>query len=931
MFQDIIYKQPYSRCKSISYLPSKNLIASTHYDGTITYITYQSNSIKKTVVKVTDEPIRTSTFMNEYLVIGTDEGKLMIYNYDILIYTVQAHKDFVRRVSYSKGHILSASDDCTCKLWKVDFQLLSNLSAHTFSQGCLSLLLTFDKHTHFVMDCCFKEDQADDEFSFISDINKENVEAIENEINRKNLDKVGGFDNEELDADGFVNEDNASVFIDNDQSRQPSVSSFKKSLHNVHKQIQRTPSGLMKNLKFVTCSLDHTIHEYNIYNNTPMIMTGHADGINSVCYVNDYIVTASDDLTTKIYDNYKCIYTIRGHTENIVIVRAFPKRNPLFFITGSEDGWIKIYDSKTWKLLSNIHAGSRVWDITFFDGYLWAACDDSIVGYKILEMSRFVEMFGDRIYYTQNSKLNLFKIPSNVSGINLFDNKEANNVFEKSNLKEPGKVNNLIDKKVAHSLKISIPSTDNLFSISNLKKEVTELDENLMKLVVSKKFIALIFDSYFSVYSILGFRFRYKNNGQRVFFVSDKSFVFSKDNSGVVNDPSEIISTITLIEDFKEKASFSVTGVLIQSYQSKNISNIDNTDLESFRMPKNNVMHFVQNNDQLIIYLNNSPILKLSGCFNEFQACENKNFIYCIANNKIVVLKINYEFVKDLLEQEICCLECDDHYEILGELNCKPTKTVLSENVLFYNESNKIYYILEILNMTNNKLKLISIDTHNMGTMLGINDKCMYTLQNDIIEKRIDYELIRYQHKVLQDFTNDPTKYQIKSTFLAHKKTQTDTNHAENILLNYYTDEIMSFFMSFKLYSKALEFCKDINTKFNILVKLNMLDDAYKLASDKNKLQILLKCYMKLRIYDKAAVCANRIQDYPTMFLIVSLLNSTSSDSDKVLSRVLLDIIVKKSNNKNLVLMCAVKLGNSSLVGSCLKGTEFASLFNENY
>jgi WD40 repeat protein len=88
-----------------------------------------------------------------------------------------------------------------------------------------------------------------------------------------------------------------------------------------------------------TPKMSHIISTKTLY--------GHTSAVQSVCTINNIIISGSYDQTIKIWDinTYECIKTLDGHTDAVYSVFAIND----IIISGSYDKTIKIHEYITYK------------------------------------------------------------------------------------------------------------------------------------------------------------------------------------------------------------------------------------------------------------------------------------------------------------------------------------------------------------------------------------------------------------------------------------------------------------------------------------------------------------------------------------------------------------------------------------------------------
>ncbi|CCE65074.1 hypothetical protein TPHA_0J02540 [Tetrapisispora phaffii CBS 4417] len=121
---------------------------------------------------------------------------------------------------------------------------------------------------------------------------------------------------------------------------------------------------------FASACLDRTVKVWSLGQQDPnfTLVTGQEKGVNYIDYYplpdKPYMITASDDLTVKIWDyqTKSCVATLEGHMSNVSYA-VFHPTLPII-ISGSEDGTVKIWNSSTYKLEKTLNMGlERSWCI----------------------------------------------------------------------------------------------------------------------------------------------------------------------------------------------------------------------------------------------------------------------------------------------------------------------------------------------------------------------------------------------------------------------------------------------------------------------------------------------------------------------------------------------------------------------------------------
>ena len=120
---------------------------------------------------------------------------------------------------------------------------------------------------------------------------------------------------------------------------------------------------------FATASLDGAIKVWSLNaDEANYTLAGHTSGVNAIDYYpggdKPYLISGSDDHTIKIWDyqTRSQVTTITGHSDNVSAVRFHP-RLPIF-ISGSEDGNVRICHSATYKVVHQIdYSMDRCWSV----------------------------------------------------------------------------------------------------------------------------------------------------------------------------------------------------------------------------------------------------------------------------------------------------------------------------------------------------------------------------------------------------------------------------------------------------------------------------------------------------------------------------------------------------------------------------------------
>lgn len=166
---------------------------------------------------------------------------------------------------------------------------------------------------------------------------------------------------------------------------------------------------------FATACLDRTVKIWSLGSPTPnFTLVAHgAKGVNFADYYpqsdKPYLITCSDDKTIKIWDyqTKSCIATLEGHLSNVSFAVFHPEL-PLI-VSGSEDGTIKFWNSNTFKLEKSINYSlERIWCCSLLaKSNLLAVGGDS--GYVISKMGNEEPLYSmdsnNKLIYAKNSEV----------------------------------------------------------------------------------------------------------------------------------------------------------------------------------------------------------------------------------------------------------------------------------------------------------------------------------------------------------------------------------------------------------------------------------------------------------------------------------------------------------------------------------------------
>lgn len=213
------------------------------------------------------------------------------------------------------------------------------------------------------------------------------------------------------------------------------------------------------------------------------------------------------------------------------------------------------------------------------------------------------------------------------------------------------------------------------------------------------------------------------------------------------------------------------------------------------------------------------------------------------------------------------------------------------EGILFFSTSNKTFYLIIYQN------KVHASQVKYYGNLVGLRNNMIFYFSNGIITDVIDIGFINFK----RDFLDG-----------------TDVTPSDK-----FRDKAIAFFESLGLHERALELCTDENQRFEILIKLNRLDDALSSANSPIKYAKLGKKFLDLNKIEKASECFKKSNDLDSLFL-----------TDIFGKKKYLEYVATKAREtgrNNLALLAAYKAKNYKQCADLLKDTPFYLAFNQSY
>ncbi|KAK6090551.1 hypothetical protein P3W45_000274 [Vairimorpha bombi] len=645
---------------------------------------------------------------------------------------------------------------------------------------------------------------------------------------------------------------------------------------------------------------DGRIYVYEINNLQRLnVFDAHVDFIRKIVvhHTNSEFLTCSDDGTIKLWEihtSMQMVASFTGHGHFVMDVCYYPKDTKQF-LSCSLDGTIKLWDRdqrtciKTFK---GHKAGINSLAFCKDDNYFITGSDDLTV--KIWGINN-VNCISTLTGHTNNiiNVYSMSKLPYLVScsedgSYRLWDTKTYENVEisnmnsgrvwqfkEKNNVMVIGTDEELVFKKIktGQSLvtmknkKIFFSAQNAVYScriedIYNIKK-LSDLDFYPSELNVSEngKFISVSDDKNFSMYSSLGFRKKFSGVGSNFNFITSEKFVVLNENLINIYNKSEICKTLKIqnIENIFLVKNF-IVGV---AGSVTNVYTFDGTKIFTLNYKAKKVISIGQ-------------------------------YMIIEKDNKIQIYKIIDEIISAYLEQE---LEIDDtgipgSFVLLKEFDVKINSYCSSGNIFIFEYDIKGYYII-----LREDPYLYNFTTIG-GILGGAENGTIYVINNKKVETiELDMKFLDFQIKTLDG-----------------EKCEVDER---------YRMKAISFYESLCMNDKALEICTNDNQKFEILLKLKRLQEAYAMSNSELMYERVGKEFLKINDLENATECFYKSKNWKSLLFVDLLCNK------KYLKEVGKNSF--KEGNNNFAFVSYMKLKDYKNCEDLIKDTKFYNIFKKTY
>lgn len=619
--------------------------------------------------------------------------------------------------------------------------------------------------------------------------------------------------------------------------------------------------------------------------------------------------------TVLVYDSVTLSLLTAISLGNVVRSVAVTEK---YIITGDDSGTVSIFDMNYFKITSKKIHGDFIRKVAVKENLIFSCSDDCTILISdlnlgkvgILEGHKHFVMdfcFNNNLLYSVSldCSLGIFNLQSKKGNfITLHDN-GINCVTFFNQLIVTGSDDPSI-KLISNSVVVSkLPFTSNVVKVINheenllvccengefriLSKELETLhQENLrtklwdVKAKNNKMFLAI--DEGLKVYDFIKLQFGFVTN-EKAFFVEGDSLFYTRftDSAFLVKD--------TKLEYEPEKVIFSENGKTMCIFK-ENTFNLINTlgfrtklSGECKEMSIGKELFVTLDDKGITLYENNKMIDTLKIFPKKVKIIDN--FLVCQFDKKIQVLTKEGNLVKQMKTNEkiIDFFFLDEIFYFTNEFlflnNTKIYKKILNifiyKKIIFFISNNMLYYLIN----HKNKVHFIFICNVN-GFPLGINERGLVIYEDTfkIIDIKID--------KIIECID-----------VLNKRKESTD-----NILLT-------QFLISIGEYEEALCYSLDPLVKFDILLRLNRLEECIPLCDNKMMYQKLAKKFLELKEYDRVSELFFKGEDYDSAFLF--------------------DFECKEKYPKLESDLEIVRMYRNGSMKEFFKGSEFENIIEKNY
>lgn len=489
---------------------------------------------------------------------------------------------------------------------------------------------------------------------------------------------------------------------------------------------------------FIVGLLNSKLYLYSIDSEKPLkTFKGHEKGVNCICFItNDYFASGSDDNTIIIWD-YKrgvMVTQLQGHCGMINSIYKLSNG----FCSCSGDNSIRIWNDE-FKTVGIRNTNGRAWAALEMCGKLFVGSDNELCVYLQKRQANYICMSNERIFYNLGSVLKFIKVED-------IKNKMTSISDDIGIIKDIGEIN------------------DDFYEIG--------CNDN-------GKLIFVNFNEYFQIYSTLGLRKKYKNEGRCLGFITNDKFL-SKTNENII-----------LYSKFEQFGSINIDKAFNVLYFNQDIIICGNN--------KNTIILSVKD-------LENSE----SKIIHEFRIGSEKAFCF---NNYIVLVNDTIHFYNT---EKI----------LIGTLNFSLTSFVINNEILCFSTHDKTYYLF----IVNDKLYTYEITF--LQKLIGLKNNTLYFFDNTLKAYLIDNKFINLQCQIIKNpdaniSVDDENMDRIIGFY------ESLGMHEKALSLCYKENQKFEILLKLRHFDEAFKVC-DSSVKFKKLGKIYL---------DNNQLEQAAKCF----------------------------------------------------------------------------------------
>lgn len=564
--------------------------------------------------------------------------------------------------------------------------------------------------------------------------------------------------------------------------------------------------------------------------------TAHDDFIRTIV-VNNYqncFLTASDDHCVKLFDletlTLKNLYNDFKHY--IMDIKFDPIDSTLFY-TVSLDGKIRKYSIFNTKRIDTLYCKPDTKNIKILSKKGFKSAINSLKIHKGISLKTFNNLSGINTLEFINDTC---FITGNDDGYITIYDKNKNSVINMLKVHD-----NQINKiKRISGTQFATVSNDGTLKIFNDMLHLETIIRSNYKVwdfcVYNKEWLIVGTDEEYLLYHIINERAIKKMSKNKLFILKNTGLYQLKIEDNIekfIGTFNNDIINFVLSLDGKFIATISYSEICIYSLLGLR---------KKFEIKEAQDIAFI--NDKFYIIKNNS-IIKYNMKFNEESQIKldnlekiidvHENILLINTNSSTVLItdtlqKIQYPLIEDgvilfdLKTQKLVVLLLDDNrcfqYEedkLKDEINIGITNYIVKDNIIYFNTELEIQYGF----IFNSKFYYYEL-TLNTSQLLGYWNNSLYAIDNksNINNIEIDHDFIQFQIDTLNE------KY-----------------HSN---IDKFKNKALLFYESIGKLDLALSSTLNENQEFEIYLKLNKLDDAFKIANSPAKFDKLGEKYIEL-------------------------------------------------------------------------------------